>query len=68
RDVHDRDGLTPVGPDGPLAVSYSKKQVRIDHLLVSPSIHVVDCGYGLTAGVDAGSDHAIVTAMIRIPD
>ncbi len=68
RDFHDREAREPVGADGPLAISYNSLRARYDHLLVSPAIHVAACDYHMQAGLAAGSDHALLTATITLPD
>jgi len=67
RDVHEREGRSPVTPEGPLALSYPKLNKRYDHLLVSPSIYTQDCNYSVTAGREAGSDHEMAFGVLRLP-
>lgn len=59
-------------PEGPLAVSYVEKQAmptvsrRYDLIMVSEHWTVLDVDYDYCSAEEAGSDHALVRAAIRL--
>ncbi len=59
-------------PEGPLAISYVRgsgaKAIpdRFDYIFISPEIACLEAAYHYDAGVHAGSDHAPVTATLRV--
>lgn len=59
-------------PDGPLAVSHVRGRgnnstpCRYDHILASPDFDVLDVTYDFDRAIEAGSDHALVTAHLRL--
>ncbi len=61
-------------PLGPLAISYDRGRrdqpvaCRYDFVLVSPEVGVADVRYRYEEAVSAGSDHALVSADLVLPD
>jgi endonuclease/exonuclease/phosphatase family metal-dependent hydrolase len=59
-------------PTGPLAISHIRgngrkmTECRYDFIYVSPGLDVLDVNYLYEESVQAGSDHALVTALLRI--
>jgi exonuclease III len=58
-------------PTGPLATSYKrgnrrKIDCRYDFIYISPGLDVLDVNYLYEESVQAGSDHALVTALLKI--
>lgn len=54
-------------PDGPLATSYLLSNGvghRMDRILTTPSLDVIDTGYDMAAARSAGSDHALHHAIL----
>jgi endonuclease/exonuclease/phosphatase family metal-dependent hydrolase len=59
-------------PAGPLAISHIRGnrrkmiECRYDFIYISPGLDVVDVNYLYGESVQAGSDHALVTALLKI--
>jgi hypothetical protein len=59
-------------PAGPLAISYIRGkgramiECRYDFIYISPGLGVLDVNYLYEESVLAGSDHALVTALLKI--
>lgn len=64
------DRLREVRPEGPLAVSHVLQGGaghRMDRILVSPDLTVLDAAYQYDEAVEAGSDHALHWADLAMP-
>jgi exonuclease III len=59
-------------PTGPLAISHirgnrrKRTECRYDFIYVSPGLDVLDVNYLFEESVQAGSDHALVTALLKM--
>lgn len=64
----DRERFRSLRPDGPLAVTYVAGGAgrRYDHILIR-GCEVVSAGHVLGDALAAGSDHALVHALLRLP-
>jgi exonuclease III len=60
-------------PTGPLAISYRRGnrrkmiECRYDFIYISPGLDVLEVDYRYDESVRAGSDHAPVTALLKLP-
>jgi endonuclease/exonuclease/phosphatase family metal-dependent hydrolase len=59
-------------PAGPLAISHIRgnrrkmTECRYDFIYISPELDVLEVKYLYEESVQAGSDHALVTALLKV--
>lgn len=59
-------------PTGPLAISHIRgnrrkmTECRYDFIYISPGLDVLQVSYLYEESVQAGSDHALVTALLKV--